>query len=551
MMKPNHRRIRWRHLVLFVFFVVAFSSHRAEAQPTPSFVYGAEPIYIPREMPAVIRTWHPTNEVKEAGIKQGPPFEATLVRVFNEDTNWSSEMAVFRFRDGSARAWKSRSFSAEDVKIMREMKAKSPVSPTDTRTWLTKLDDPMQKQVNAKTLNKHETRHFVFIWGKTPSAEVAEALNSPRFIEQAGAWFEKVWTAFEVDFHAPMPRAGEPHPQRLVVRLYGTGIPGVGSGWADAADQMTLNPRALFYGSTVIPHEFGHVVQFYSGGFRIRSSCGPWWETHAENGAFNYSPTYDAQFPQMFAHLTHGCQWPDSRYANWAILMQLWEKKRTQHLVYGVWTKNRRNKAGDSLEDPLETTVRLGQADRSLPNGWESFNDEIGEMAARMVTMDYLNQGYLCDATVDLRKQAMSTVIPDEAVRGWFKSPADKKLYACGIQWITITPNPGASQLSVSFCGRSKDNDARWKLTLVAVDKNNVARYSPRVTAVGKTESTLAISVRPGEDYILAVAATPAKYRSLTWDQIPEFDYPYAVRAVDAALPLASSTPTPATSLHD
>lgn len=530
-------------------FVSIASVHRAEAQTAPAFVYGAEAIYVPSEMPAVIRTWHPINEAKEAGTKQdagikhGAPFEAALVRVFNEDTEWSSEMAVFRFRDGSARAWKSRSFSAEDVKIMHEMKAKAATSPADARTWVTKLSDPIQAAVDAKTVNKYETRHFVFVWGTNPDAEAKAALDSPQFIEKAGAWFEKVWTAYEVDFRAPLPRSGEPHPQRIVVRLYNTGVPGVGSGWADAADVMTLNPRALFYGSTVIPHEFGHVVQFYSGGFRVRSSCGPWWETHAENGSFNYAPTQDDKLPVMFAHLTHGCQWPESRYSNWAILMQLWEKKRTHHLVFDVWTKNRRDKAGDSLEDPIETTVRLGQADRSLPNGWESFNDEVGEMAARLVTMDYLNQGYLADSTVDLRRKAMSTVTLDEIARGWFTAPADKKLYAYGVQWVPITPDPGASQVSVSFCGRSKDNDARWRLTLVAVGKNNVARYSPRVNASGKTEVKLSMPVMPGEQYVLAVAATPTKYRSLTWEQTPEFDYPYAVRAVGASFPLASTTP--------
>src|SRR5438874_8763055 len=103
----------------------------------------------------------------------------------------------------------------------------------------------------------------------------------------------------------------------------------------------------------------------------------------------------------------------------------------------------------------------------------------------------------------------MSKVTPDDTARGWFKSPLDKKMYAYGIQWIPVTPDPGASLVSVSFCGRSKDNDARWKLTLVAVGKNNGARYSQRVTAIGKSEVKLGIPVKDGEEYVLAVAATP------------------------------------------
>lgn len=35
--------------------------------------------------------------------------------------------------------------------------------------------------------------------------------------------------------------------------------------------------------------------------------------------------------------------------------------------------------------------MRVGRADGSLPKGWNSFHDEVGEMAARMVTMDYIN----------------------------------------------------------------------------------------------------------------------------------------------------------------
>ncbi|MES2440059.1 MAG: DUF6055 domain-containing protein [Verrucomicrobiota bacterium] len=508
-----------------------FSAASAGAQSPPAFRYGAEPVFVPSEMPPVVRKWNPTNKLNEPGIRKGTSFEAALVRVFNEDTPWSAEIAVFRLRDGTVRAWKARSFSDSDRRLMREMRAKTPVPPADKRKWTTRLSEQYAKLVKDGQLHQHETPHFVFIWGNKQEGEVKNLMSSPQFIEKAGEWFEKVWASYEVDAQAPMPYADSRKPERILVKLYNTGIPGVGDGYANAAKEMAITPIAIRYGSTVVGHEFCHVVQAYTGGFMIRSSVGPWWETHAEAGSFSYSPTHGDSLGNMFSHLHHGCQWPESRYSNWAIVMHLWEKQRTRHLVYGIWTKNRRGDGGASEEDPIETTVRLGKSDGSLPKGWESFTDEIGEMAARMVTMDYIHQGFLLDASAGMRKSTMSQVTPAPGTPGWYASPADKPLYAYGAHWLPVRKQPGEKTITISFRGASKANDATWQLTLVGVDGENVARYSPRVTATGDTQAEVRIDVKPGEDYVLTVAATPTKYRPLTWDQTPEFSFPYLVKA--------------------
>jgi len=503
--------------------------------PSATFVYGAEPIFIPSEMPPVVRKWDPANKLNEPGIKKGPPFEAALVRVFNEDTPWTSEVAVFRFRDGTVRAWKAKSFSEKDRAVMTAMKAKAPVPKPDARKWTSQLGEDWQKRIEEGTLMKHETAHFVFVWGKQPTPDVKGLMESPDFIQKAGEWYEKVWTAYEVDFQAPMPYAGDRKPRRILVKLYNTGVPGVGNGYANSAREMALTPIAMRYGSTVVGHEFGHVVDAYTGGFMIRSSVGPFWETHAEGGSFSFSPTHGDSLGNMFSHLHHGCQWPESRYSNWAIVMHLWEKKRTRHLIYDPWLKNKRDGNGASEEDQLETTVRLGRSDKSLPDGWESLNDEIGEMGARMVTMDYINQGFLADASAGMRKNTMTRVSADPANPGWFRSPADKALYAYGVHWLPLRKQGSSRQISVAFRGDSKAPDAGWRLTLVAVDGNGVARYSPRVKVTAKDEAKVQIDVKPGEDYVLVVAATPGKYRSLTWDQKPDFDFPYLVQPTGAA----------------
>jgi len=500
------------------------------AVPGSAFQYGREPIYVPNEMPPVQRTWHPTNLLKEPGIKRGDSFEASLVRVFNEDTNFSKEIAVFRFRDGAVRAWKSESFSKDDLAVIQEMKKKEPAPPADFRTWTTKLTEGDKASLKKGEISTFETTHFVFLYGHNQSGSGNIIFTDPTFLKRGGEWFEYVWRFYEGDYGAPMPHAREGEPKRIVVKLYGTGVPDMPEGWANSAESMALHPKAMYYGSTVVPHEFCHVIQFYTKGFRDRSSVGPWWETHAEFGAFNFAPTYGSDLPVMFRNVSNGCQWTESRYSNWPILMQLWEKKRTHSLVFGVWTQNLRGAHGESLDDPIQTTVRIGQASGALPRGWESFNDEIGELAARMVTVDYINQGYLQDASVDLRKAAFSTVTPAEPAGRWFDSP-NHPLYPYGYDWIRLSPKPGTTDLKITFQGKSTAPDAEWRITLVAVDDKGQARYSQTATASGITEAAVSLSILPHETYVLAVAATPTTYHSLPWGKIPEVTYPYKVQA--------------------
>lgn len=512
--------------------LIAVLSLPVHGQGFPVFHYGQEPVIVPSEMKAVIRIWHPSNAPsKQWGIKRGEPFEAALVRVFEE----KNEIAVFRFRDRSVRAWRSDSFSEEDRILMKEMKAKAPKPPIDQRVWTTSLGPKTQKAVDDGTAFKHETQHFAFLWGNE--------LKSSDFIKKAGEWFELVWDANEVDFKAPMPYAGDPKPKRIIVSLYGTGLPGVGKGYANSAKSMAIDPTAMRWGSTVVSHEFTHVVHAYTGGYMVRSSGGPMWEAFAEAGSFNFSPTQAERLHEMLKNLNFGCQWPDSRYSNFAYIIHLWEKKRTHHLVYDIWTKNRRDKNGASEEDQIETIARIGMADGSLPLGLESFNEEIGEMGARLVTMDYINQGFLLEGTVEARKKFKSRVVASPTVSGWFDSPPDKKLYPYGVHWIAVAPDPGSRQVTVSFRGNSEAPDAKWRVTLVAVDKNNFARYSPRVPMTGGTEGKVSMDVKPGEDYVLVVAATPLKYRPLTWGKIPEFDFPYLVRASGGKLAVAEDKP--------
>jgi Family of unknown function (DUF6055) len=496
------------------------------AIPNP-FRQGAEPVFVPSEMPGVLRNWNPDHAEPDCGLKKGKSFEAALVRVFNEDTQFSKEVAVFRFRDGTVRAWKSSFFSNADRKIMAEMKAKAPTAKPDSRKWTTELPKNFQEALKDGKANLLETQHFAFIWGNTPEPTAKEALKAPKFMEQAGQWFEKVWSFYEVDAQATMPYAQNPKPKRILVELYGTGLPGLGSGWADASKEIHMDPRAMCYGSTVIPHEFCHTIDAYTGGFMVRNSVGAWWETHAEHGSVSFSPTQAQSFPNMFECLHRGCQWTGSRYENWAIVMQLWEKKRTRNLVYDTWSLNKRDQNGASEEDPIETIVRIGKKTGALPNGQESWNDEIGEMAARLVTMDYINQGFMAAASSEARQKAISTVTKSTDHPGWFQCPQERLLYAYGTNWISLKKLGAASQITIDVLGESKDTKAQWQATIVAVDKNNVARYSKRVTAIGKSPARVSIDTRPGEDYILAIAATPSVYRPLNWDQIPEFTYPY------------------------
>jgi len=495
-----------------------------------------EDVNVPNAINGEPRTWTPANAKSTPGFARGGPFEAALIKVFNEDAGDSKEIAVFRMNSGAVRAFQTDSFVQTDIDAIHAFKAAQPAPPRDPNTYKTKDFNNAFSLLADHRVSRYETQHFCFWYGPDRSREGKE-LDDPQYLRKAGEWYEKVWQWNQFQMHAPMPYANDREKFRVNVSLTHTGLPWLsGDDWATSAESMNLMPTAMFYGSTVVPHEFTHVIQFYSGGFRESDSVGAFWETHAEFSAMNFCPFYDDDMKEMMENLRMGFQYPLSRYSNFPILFQLWEKRRTAPLVYGIWPQNLRKPDGSTLEDPAQTMVRLGEQDQILPAGWTSFGDEIGEMAARLVAMDYVNQQYFLDATQPFRAATLFPLKP--AHDGWLTPPQDKKLHAYGVMHFRVIPDSGAKTIEVMLSGRTSSNHASWRLTLVGVNAANECRYSPMARCVLQNSSTpVKLDVQPGETYTIAVAATPMEYSPVRWVEPikePEISYPFELRVVGA-----------------
>ncbi len=73
---------------------------------------------------------------------------------------------------------------------------------------------------------------------------------------------------------APMPYADSPagERRRIAIYLYGTGRPHIDGGdltvhGANASPSVWISAQDMAFGSKTFAHEFGHVIQFYSGAF--------------------------------------------------------------------------------------------------------------------------------------------------------------------------------------------------------------------------------------------------------------------------------------------
>ena len=367
----------------------------------------------------------------------------------------------------------------------------------------------------------------------TATIAAAKGTNSdPGYLPKVSQWYEKIWYWNQYQMQAPMPYRNDRLRYKINVSLTHTGLPWLtGDDWATSAESMNLMPTAMFYGSVVVPHEFTHVLQFYSGGYRNSDSVGAFWETHAEFGALMFCPFYDSDMKLMMESLRMGFQYPESRYANFPILIQLWEQKRTAPLVYGIWTGNRRktDAEGSTLEDPAETMVRLGgrngccrwdgplsaMKSEKWPPGWWRWTTSTSDISWTPQSHFAISQRCSRPTMIGLR------LADNDAI------------YAYGVTHLRLQPDRDATKLRVTLKGLTDANQASWRLTLVAVNGADESRYSAMKRIVAGKEGSVEMDVRPGERYTAAVAATPLHYVPLLWKEpvtAPVPSYPIAIR---------------------
>jgi hypothetical protein len=291
----------------------------------------------------------------------------------------------------------------------------------------------------------------------------------------------------------------------------------------------------------VIVHEFGHMIQFYTGGFQGRSDAGPIWETGAEWNAFAVSPHFNTA-GEYQDNLESGPLFSVSRYAAYPFMDYLYENDRTRSLVFGAWqTKVSKDGWSNAVKDFVPTLVPLGQRTGAYPQGYKSFADDMGWYGARLVAMDFLNQrnmldGHKASSSESFLAHRYTPLVPGASAV--YTPPTERALLQWGTHLVPLTPTGGT--VKVTLKGGTTANASAWRFAIVAVGPGDVPTYSALGKAEGTGSGTTALVVPSGTKLYLAVTATPYRYESLGWQAIGQprkgTRFPYSVR-VEGATP--------------
>ena len=459
------------------------------------------------------REWHFDKLPKELA-----DFPATVrgafIRVVCEDHQFSTACVELLRDDYSRRYFPLKAMRDDDRALAEKMQAAldDAAKKGDAVPYPTKYG-PYTPEKDAAICNFKETEHFLFHWGNDQAGSGKDWWKDDR---QAltFAWFERVWRHFEAA-GAPMPMAAdtpnEAKRAKIPVFITGTGLPKHKDGFAFGGENILMHPGALGPGSSVVGHEFTHTMQLHMGGFRSSPFVGWFWECHANWSSHQFMPDYPGAFEVWLARAHYELNSTRHNYGSWLFMQQLAEDPRFgPGFCYEVWLKNRKDEKDSSIEDPLQTFMRIG-VERGVwkGDGCAGFGDAIGEMAARRVAMDFSpNWAYtrslrgMAKSDESARLRTTLERVPDRP--GWWRPLWSAAPRQFGINLVELVPD--GKTVEVEFAGVPSEN-AGWRTTLIAVDDNGKPRYS-RMTSGGK----LSLALRGEKRVVLAIAAAPTRY---------------------------------------
>jgi hypothetical protein len=370
--------------------------------------------------------------------------------------------------------------------------------------------DPRRDAVEVAT-----TPHFAFWWGRDQQGFEPEAgkWKDPAFRAMNLRYFEEVWAFYRDRMRVPMPHAQDAQKTKINVYVTGTGLAKHKSGFAFGSQAIVIHPGAMLEGSSVVAHEFTHVLQFYLGGFRDNELVGFFWENHANWSAFQFIPDYPAAL-EVYADRAH-YELNSSRhnYGSWPILQLLSERPGfSAAFPYAIWQRNRRSERGASLEDPFQVIMRCAVEDGQFHgDGVEDFGDVVGEVAAHDAAWDYVNQYRLEQVRgPDQRSSRNRTLLqPLDDRPGWYAPWHTHAPRQYGYDLVDLVPEAGATRLAVDLQGLAEEGQhSGWRATLVAIDDAGRCRYSRQWRS---GSGSLAVHANDRQ-YVLAVAAAPTAY---------------------------------------
>ena len=488
---------------------------------------------------------HQTNLLGEGvrGFVRGAPFAGQLIRLQGLQNSRSHCHAVIMLKNGTIRAWPMLSFTDSDLRYLKNVYDKF-LKPDKNRESFKRIVNYQnyKKENYGKTYEIFETDYWTVWRGLSKEDEGATAFT-PDFMPRVLKYLDQTWCFYRDVLGFPMPWSDKEHQandwkndpvhHKVNVFLTHTGLAHHKSGWANGARGIQIHPNAFGDGSSVLPHEAGHVMQLYSGGMRNLSTVGSFWETHANWQAHQFIPSFVGNQKKYFDNMHFSLNWSGHRYSSWMWLQHIYEAPNIDsQLPIDVWLENRKDDKGRSTEDPIQTFLRLFVEKKIFPGDpMEGFGDELGIMAARMITMDYVYQQTYLDARVRAYNKQLpaAPVITVEEIPGRIGTLRPTEEYIpdqYGVNIIQIK-NP-SSRIKVSL---EKDtlrecSSGSWRLTLVAVARDLKTRYSAMTR--GKAVS---IEVNDGDQVFAAVTAVPSVHRPREFNDVEGLSqkFPYVL----------------------
>ena len=154
---------------------------------------------------------------------------------------------------------------------------------------------------------------------------------------------------------------------------------------------------------------------------------------------------------------------------------------------------------------PMHVYAHLG-VERGLwskQDAIRSMGDLMGQIGARLAEFD-------CQQEYQFRTHAgavnRSFLVPVDAEKGIYRCPTAESPDPYGVSISRLVPDEGAKKISVDFKGDyDPQTHADWRACIVAVDKNNLCRYSPLWN-----KGEMSLEIKPGDKrFWLTVTATP------------------------------------------
>ena len=495
--------------ILGQFLGLTLSRGNAPTPTTYGGIYTAGP-----QQPRESRTWVLTNKgdsLSDYPSKITGKFVTLLGRSLTDeskmvliDTESGARRAIpLRFLDTADQSFIQNILKNEHPAISKSSPSSTPLKSSWHRYSKTKRDDRVRR---------FETEHFAFLYGAKQSNETA-LLEDSEYRAAIASECEEIWDFYEHSIGVPMPNSYNESQSKLPIYFYGTGLPGIKDQTARVQGMDTfMYPSQFQRDIPIFAHEFVHVIQSASGGFKQDAHHGGFREAHADWLALQWNPSKGRKAILDSARFTDFplFSWQVS-YGYWPLLQYLSETYGPSICV-DVWNKNRRDAKGRTLESPLQTIYRLGSEKNywDANDDWSKFADVLAIAASHKAYWDFVPQAsylsLLRERSGDnhgnfTRKQ------PFHKDGSWHSKP-NRSPGQFG--YHTIELNANSSEIEVSI---KKRRDCNWRLVLIARDSQWNCRYSD----VSNGDDVTRLIVEPDDQaWSLVVLAVPRKYKPHT-----------------------------------